>query len=154
MEPDEKTDTYEETLSKTSDPIVERTITGERKSTPSLDREYRVRSETVPEDESVSAKAREAGHYLRELVHSIGRRTKEITEGKLKSANNSRDIQQLATNVKQLTIVLEDTITEIRNELYEDQEKLLLGYKKLLEEQINVINARIEMARRPKPAED
>lgn len=35
----------------------------------------------------------------------------------------------------------EDTITDIHKEDCEKQENLLTGYKKLLEEQINVINA-------------
>ena len=42
-------------------------------------------------------------------------------------------------------------MTEIHKEPYDEQEKLLVGYKKLLEEQINVINARLSMAKRLKP---
>jgi hypothetical protein len=42
-------------------------------------------------------------------------------------------------------------MTEIRKEPYDEQEKLLVGYRKLLEEQINVINARMSMAKRLKP---
>jgi hypothetical protein len=41
-------------------------------------------------------------------------------------------------------------MTEIRNEPYSEQERLLIGYKKLLEEQINVITARLNMAKRLK----
>jgi hypothetical protein len=48
----------------------------------------------------------------------------------------------------------EDTMTEINKRNYADQEKLLKGYKKLLEEQINLINARIELVKRLKSPED
>ena len=43
-------------------------------------------------------------------------------------------------------------MTEIERRDYVDQAKLLKGYKKLLEEQINVINARMELVKRLKSA--
>ena len=42
-------------------------------------------------------------------------------------------------------------MTEIRKEPYDEQEKLLVGYKKLLKEQVNVINSRLAMAIRLRP---
>jgi hypothetical protein len=39
-------------------------------------------------------------------------------------------------------------MTDIRKERYGEQQRLLVGYKKLLEEQINVIDARLKMAKR------
>ena len=39
---------------------------------------------------------------------------------------------------------------EIEREDYESQEKLLTGYKKLLEEQINVIDSKLSIAKRLK----
>jgi len=42
-------------------------------------------------------------------------------------------------------------MTEIRKAPYYEQEKLLGGYKKFLEKQTNVINARLAMAKRLKP---
>jgi hypothetical protein len=39
---------------------------------------------------------------------------------------------------------------EIEREDYENQEKLLTGYKKLLEEQINVIDSKLSLAKRLK----
>jgi hypothetical protein len=40
-------------------------------------------------------------------------------------------------------------MTEISNERdYDEQENLLIGYKKLLEEQINVINSKLKMVKR------
>jgi hypothetical protein len=42
-------------------------------------------------------------------------------------------------------------MTQIGKQPYDEEVKLLTGYKKLLEEQINVINARMNMAKRLKP---
>jgi hypothetical protein len=164
MASDEKTHTYEETVSKTSDPepVSETKIT-KSETTPNSDvQTYEVRTVGASqEEESVSAKAKEAGRSLKDLVYSLGRKTREVTEEKtreLKAASvdvsataDSRDIQHLGANIEKLTTVFEDTMTEIRKEPYDQQEKLLTGYRKLLEEQINVVNARMEMARRLKP---
>ena len=43
-------------------------------------------------------------------------------------------------------------MAEIPKESYDVQERLLIAYKKLLEEQINIINARLHMAKRLKPS--
>ncbi|HEY7506626.1 MAG TPA: hypothetical protein VH621_03405, partial [Nitrososphaera sp.] len=67
------------------------------------------------------------------------------------ATSDARDIQNLGSNIEKLVTVFEDTMTEIRKEPYDEQERLLVGYKKLLEEQINVINARLAMAKRLKP---
>lgn len=164
MASDEKTHTYEETVSKTSDPEMPaetRTKTTET-NTPSTDvQTHEVKTVSPTEEESVSAKAREAGRSLKDLVYSLGRKTKEVTEEKtrelkeksvdISAASDARDIQHLGGNVENLITVFEDTMTEIRKEPYDEQEKLLLGYRKLLEEQINVVNARMDMARRLKP---
>ncbi|MEW6603305.1 MAG: hypothetical protein AB1351_01285 [Thermoproteota archaeon] len=168
MASEDKTDTYEETVSRTdSEPPTEVTVREERTVTtsPSSDVEtYEVESvEPVEsqEEESVSAKAREAGKSLKDLVYSLGRKTKEATEEKAKelkaqsvdvgATTDAREIQHLGSNIEGLITVFEDTMTEIRKEPYDEQEKLLVGYKKLLEEQINVINARMAMAKRLKP---
>jgi hypothetical protein len=163
--------THEETLGRTtSEPPTEVTVREERTvttttSSPSSDVDkYEVESvEPVesPEEESVSARAREAGRSLKDLVYSLGRRTKEVTEEKARelkaqsidagATTDAKDIQHLGSNVEGLITVFEDTMTEIRKEPYDEQEKLLVGYKKLLEEQINVINARLAMAKRLKP---
>jgi hypothetical protein len=161
---EEKTNTYEETVSRTtSEPegTDETAIT----TGPAGDIEtYEVQSATTtttPEEESVSAKAKEAGRSLKELMSSLGKRTKEVTEEKARelkaqsvdigAKTDSRDIQHLGDDVEKLITVFEDTMTEIRKEPYDEQEKLLVGYRKLLEEQINVINARVSMAKRLKP---
>jgi hypothetical protein len=160
---EEKTNTYEETVSRTTSepetvPTDETAIT----TAPAGDVEtYEVQSVTTPEEESVSTKAREAGRSLKELMSSLGRKTKEVTEEKarelkaqsvdISAKTDARDIQHLGDDVEKLITVFEDTMTEVRKEPYDEQEKLLMGYRKLLEEQINVINARLSMAKRLKP---
>jgi hypothetical protein len=165
MASDEKTHTYEETVSKTSDPETpaETSIRTTETSSPSSDvQTYEVKTVSPSEEEeSVSAKAKEAGRSLKDLVYSLGRKTKEVTEEKtrelkeksvdISATSDARDIQHLGANVENLITVFEDTMTEIRKEPYDEQEKLLQGYRKLLEEQINVVNARMDMARRLKP---
>ena len=149
----------------TSEPTADVTVTEETAITtvPAGEVEtYEVQSETATsEEESVSTKAKEAGRSLKDLIYSLGKKTKEVTEEKareLKSQSvdistktDARDIQHLGDDVEKLITVFEDTMTEIRKEPYDEQEKLLVGYKKLLEEQINVINARLSMAKRLKP---
>ncbi|HXG07269.1 MAG TPA: hypothetical protein VNI77_08100 [Nitrososphaera sp.] len=160
---------YEETLDRpTSESPAEVTVTEERAvittSSPSEAGKYKVESVELvesPEEESVSGRAREAARSLKELIYSLGRKTKEVTEEKTRelkahsadagATTDARDIQHLGSNVEGLITVFEDTMTEIRKEPYEEQEKLLVGYKKLLEEQINVIDARLAMAKRLKP---
>lgn len=166
MTSDDKTDTYDETVSRTtSEPPADVTVTEETAITtvPASEVEtYEVQSETAEsEEESVSTKARDAGKSLKELIYSLGKKTKEVTEEKarelkaqsvdISTKTDSRDIHQLGDEVEKLITVFEDTMTAIRNEPYDEQEKLLVGYKKLLEEQINVINARLSMAKRLKP---
>jgi hypothetical protein len=163
---EDKTNTYDETVSRTtSEPPADVTVTEETAITtvPAGEVEtYEVQSETATsEEESVSTKAKEAGRSLKDLIYSLGKKTKEVTEEKareLKSQSvdistktDARDIQHLGDDVEKLITVFEDTMTEIRKEPYDEQEKLLVGYKKLLEEQINVINARLSMAKRLKP---
>ena len=166
MTSEDKTDTYDETVSRTtSEPTADVTVTEEKTITtvPASDVEtYEVQSETATsEEESVSTKAKEAGRSLKDLFNSLGRKTKEVTEEKarelkaqsvdISTKTDARDIQHLGDDVERLITVFEDTMTEIRKESYDEQEKLLVGYKKLLEEQINVINARLSMAKRLKP---
>ncbi|MDP8889242.1 MAG: hypothetical protein M3M89_06425 [Thermoproteota archaeon] len=166
MTGEDKTNTYDETVSRTtSEPTADVTVTEETSITtvPASDVEtYEVQSETATsEEESVSTKAREAGRSLKDLIYSLGRKTKEVTEEKarelkeqsvdISTKTDVQDIQHLGDDVEKLITVFEDTMTEIRKEHYDEQEKLLVGYKKLLEEQINVINARLSMAKRLKP---
>ena len=162
MASEEKTNTYEETVSRTTSEPEATDETAITTASSGDIETYEVQSATTtPEEESVSAKAKEAGRSLKELMSSLGKKTKEVTEEKarelktqsvdISAKTDSRDIQHLGDDVEKLITVFEDTMTEIRKEPYDEQEKLLVGYRKLLEEQINVINARMSMAKRLKP---
>ena len=167
MASEDKTNTYDETVSRTtSEPTADVTVTEETAITtgPAGEVEtYEVQSgTTTSEEESVSTKAKEAGRSLEDiLIYSLGKKTKEVTEEKarelkaqsvdISTKTDAQDIQHLGDDVEKLITVFEDTMTEIRKEPYDEQEELLVGYKKLLEEQINVINARLSMAKRLKP---
>jgi hypothetical protein len=155
---------YDETVARsTAEPGTEKRTIEQKKTevgaTGAIETEYK-KSVTIQED-SVSQKAKEAAGSLKELVRSLGRKTMQMskeTADELKAqsvdigaSKDSRDIQHLGENVEVLTTVFEDTLAEIRQEAYEEQEMLLVAYKKLLEEQINVINARMHLAKRLKP---
>src|SRR5919108_4760570 len=107
------------------------------------------------DDESISAKAKEAGQSFKDFIVTLGKKAMAITEEKtMETRNESLDIgakkdaqaiQTLGANVEKAITVFEDTITDIRKERYDEQAQILTGYKKLIEEQINVINARLRM---------
>ncbi|MFL6318541.1 MAG: hypothetical protein ACJ73C_17640, partial [Nitrososphaeraceae archaeon] len=63
---------------------------------------------------------------------------------------DARDIKALKTHAENIVMVFEQTMAELGREDYESQERLLTGYKKLLEEQINVINSKLKIAKRLK----
>ena len=58
--------------------------------------------------------------------------------------------KSLGDNIETIVTVFEKIMTDIRKEHYGQQEKLLVGYRKLLEEQLSVIEARLKMAKRLK----
>ncbi len=109
--------------------------------------------------ESVSTKAKEAGLSLRELVLAFGRKAKAATESTSKELKSkatdvttpdAKDVQTLGANVDTIIAVFEDTMDEIHKEDYDEQEKLLAGYKKYLESQVKVIDTRLNLAKRLK----
>jgi hypothetical protein len=110
------------------------------------------------EDESISAKAKEAGQSFKDFLVTLGNKAMTITEGKtIETRNESLDIgakrdsqaiQTLGANVEKAITVFEDTITDLRKESYDEQAQILIGYKKLIQEQINVINARLSMVKK------
>jgi hypothetical protein len=63
---------------------------------------------------------------------------------------DAQDIAALGDSVEGLARTFENLMTEIRKKPYSEQVRLLTGYKKLLKEQINVIDSRINMAKRLK----
>src|SRR5690349_12818161 len=112
---------------------------------------------------SVPAKAKEVGQSLKEKVKSVGKKTITKTEVKTKQLKDkstqtvgigpekdAHDIRALgSTNVEKATTVFEETMNEINKEPdREEQKKQLTGYKKLLEEQINVIDSCLKMVKR------
>jgi hypothetical protein len=116
---------------------------------------------STEEEESVSTKAKETGQRLKELITAIGKKasvaveekTKELSEmnaSDIGAAQDARDISVLGSEVEVLITAFEDTMTQISKQPYDEQVKLLTGYKKLLEEQINVINSRIDWSKRLK----
>jgi uncharacterized protein YpuA (DUF1002 family) len=103
--------------------------------------------------------AKEATESLKEKVKSIGKKTEEKAKDlKDKSMETTgidptkdvHDIQALGTaRLEKLTADFENTMAEIENEPeYRMQEKQLTAYKKLLEEQMDVIDSRLKMVKR------
>ena len=103
--------------------------------------------------------AKEAAQSIKEKVKSIGKKTEEkVKDLKDKSmettgigpTKDAHDIQALGTTrLEKLTADFENTMTKIEQESdYETQEKQLTAYKKLLEEQMDVIDSRLKMVKR------
>jgi ribosome-binding protein aMBF1 (putative translation factor) len=123
---------------------------------------HTVQSTGEPVDESVSASAREAGRSFKDLARSVAEKTKRVARQKtaeLKAesvesgtAADANDIRDLGEHVDTQVQLFEDTMLGIGKEPYSERERMLTGYHKLLEEQINVIDARLELARRLKAA--
>src|SRR5438093_617086 len=98
---------------------------------------------------------KDATASFKDVILSIGKKAQEIRDKAeetftVGAKRDARDIQALGGNVENVVKGFEDTMTEIKKRNYADEEKLLKGYKKLLEEQINLINARVELVKRLK----
>lgn len=114
--------------------------------------------EEEEEDESLSARAKEAGQSFKDFIVTLGKKATLITEQKTTETKNesldigakrdSQAIQSLGANVEKAITVFEGTITNLRKESYDEQAQILIGYKKLIQEQINVINARLSMVKK------
>lgn len=109
----------------------------------------------------VSTKARQAGESLKELfvttareakgsAKKTGRRLKEQTVD-IAATADSKDIHSLESDVGNMTGLFEDMIAEIRKEGYDEQVTLLDSYKRLLQKQIRVLDARRKLASKLKP---
>ncbi len=103
--------------------------------------------------------AKEAAESIKEKVRSIGKKTEEkVKDLKDKSmettgigpTKDAHDIHALGTTrLEKLTADFENTMADIEQESdYETQEKQLTAYKKLLEEQMDVIDSRLKMVKR------
>jgi hypothetical protein len=114
------------------------------------------------DDEDLKIKALRAGDAVTDLVDSAidkaadtvkTRATDLIKSGTLEpgyaaAKKDSADISRLGSLVTDLAVTFEDMMTVIRDHPYEEQVKLLTGYKKLIEEQINVIDSQIHFVKR------
>jgi hypothetical protein len=119
-------------------------------------------SQTPKEEEiSVSDEARKAGESLKELIvtaikeakdsaKGTGKRLKEQTVD-IASTVDSKDVRSLGDNVKASVQLFEEIMIEIRKERYDEQIKLLDGYKDLLQTHIKVLDTRGRMASKLKP---
>lgn len=114
-----------------------------------------------PEEAPVSTKAKQAGESLKKLfvtaareakgsAKKTGRRLKEQTVD-IAATADSKDIHSLGSDVENMTGLFEDMIAEIRKEGYDEQVTLLDSYKRLLQKQIRVLDARRKLASKLKP---
>ena len=119
-------------------------------------------SQTPKEEEiSVSDEATKAGESLKELIvtaikeakdsaKGTGKRLKEQTVD-IASTVDTKDVRSLGDNVKASVQLFEEIMIEIRKERYNEQIKLLDGYKDLLQTHIKVLDTRGRMASKLKP---
>ena len=112
---------------------------------------------------AAKAKAKEAGQSFTEMIKTLGKKTmtkleektKELKDKSIETTNidtqsDARDIQALGIHADNIVLLYERIMLEIEREDYKSQERLLAGYKKLLEEQINVIDSKQSIAKRLK----
>jgi hypothetical protein len=114
------------------------------------------------DNESLSTKAHQAEESVLDVVDAVGVKVgsfakkkfgeleKSLNSSHMSAVQDSQKIEALGPMVEELARVFEDTTTMIRKVPYEEQVDLLTGYKKLLEEQIKVIDSRINMSKRLK----
>lgn len=110
--------------------------------------------------ESISNTINKAGHSLKESITSLGDKAKAITEEKVQilkdklaesispTRRDAHDIQALGATVQTVITVFEQTMTYIEKQEHDRQKKLLNGYRKLLEVQINATRSRLDLVKR------
>ena len=118
---------------------------------------------TSQDEEDLTIKVRNAGDAFYDLVTSAIEKAKNLSVEKAKelvskdinpaaieAKNDAQDIATVGESVEDLARTFEGLMTEIRKQPYSEQVNLLTGYKKLLKEQISVIDSRNHMAERLK----
>ena len=122
-------------------------------------------SSTEPDEQSLSKRARETGLTLKELINSLGKKSKAVaqqTSTELKeaaqddeiNAKDAADIQMLGSHIESIITIFEDTMDKIMaHPSYDEQHGMLVGFKKILEEEVNLIDANLNMAKRLKRLE-
>ena len=150
------------TASSKKDPTTTATIPPPIAPSSTSDSSAIVSPQTPKEEEiSVSDEARKAGESLKELIvtaikeakdsaKGTGKRLKEQTVD-IASTVDTKDVRSLGDNVKASVQLFEEIMIEIRKEHYDEQIKLLDGYKDLLQTHIKVLDARGRMASKLKP---
>jgi hypothetical protein len=93
---------------------------------------------------SIDKARRKSSEKAKEFV------TRDANPAVIEAKKDAQDIAALGESVEGLARTFENLMTEIRKKPYSEQVRLLTGYKKLLKEQINVIDSRINMAKRLK----
>ncbi len=71
--------------------------------------------------------------------------TRDLNPAAIAAKKDAQDIATLGESVESIARTFESLMTEISKKSYSEQVRLLTGYKKLLKEQINVIDSRINM---------
>jgi hypothetical protein len=111
---------------------------------------------------SLSMKAHQAEESVLDVVDAVGAKVgsfakekfgqldKSLDPSHMSAVQDSRKIEALGPMVEELARIFEDTTTIICKVPYEEQVDLLIGYKKLIQEQIKVIDSRMDMAKRLK----
>jgi hypothetical protein len=67
--------------------------------------------------------------------------TRDANPAAIAAKKDARDIATLGESVEGIARTFENLMTEIRKKPYSEQVRLLTGYKKLLKEQINVVDS-------------
>jgi hypothetical protein len=150
------------TASSKKDPTTTATIPSPIAPSTTSDSSAIVSPQTPKEEEiSVYDEARKAGESLKELIVTAIKEAKDSAKGtgkRLKeqtidiaSTVDTKDVRSLGDNVKASVQLFEEIMIEIRKERYNEQIKLLDGYKDLLQTHIKVLDARGRMASKLKP---
>jgi hypothetical protein len=150
------------TASSKKDPTTTATIPSPIAPSTTSDSSAIVSPQTPKEEEiSVYDEARKAGESLKELIVTAIKEAKDSAKGtgkRLKeqtidiaSTVDTKDVRSLGDNVKASVQLFEEIMIEIRKERYDEQIKLLDGYKDLLQTHIKVLDARGRMASKLKP---
>lgn len=114
------------------------------------------------EDQGLKIKAARAGDAVNDFAGSVVDKAINAVKSKAKEFYNSgvfepgyasarkdsADIARLGSLVTRLATEFEGMETIVCEHSYPEQVQLLTGYKKLLEEQINVINSRTQFVKR------
>lgn len=114
------------------------------------------------EEEELTIKAKRASIALQELITTAASKAKtaarektgeiarqiESGPGGISTAADAKDISYLGPLVEKLAKHFEGTLAEIRKNTYAEQVNLLTGYKKLILEQIKMIDARLHYIKR------